>query len=167
MYGQEIFPEPYAFNYGKELVKIPGLQGGGKMSKSDGDNNVINLIDTPELIRKKMSRAITDTGPSEPNTAPSAPVQNLFDLMKIVSSEVKLSFYQQAYANCNIRYGDFKKDLAEDMVTFLKPVQEKIADINSNNELLRKVVKIGKEKASESADRTILQCREVIGFRGF
>jgi tryptophanyl-tRNA synthetase len=167
MYGQEIFPEPYAFNYGKELVKIPGLQGGGKMSKSDGDNNVINLIDSPEVIRKKMSRAVTDTGPTEPNTAPSAPVQNLFDLMTIVSSAEKLSFYQQAYASCSIRYGDFKKDLGEDMVTFLTPVREKIADIESNNELLKKVAKTGREKAAESADKTLKECREIIGFRGF
>ena len=87
--------------------------------------------------------------------------------MKIVSTEDKLSFYQQAYANCSIRYGDFKKDLAEDMVTFLTPVREKIADIQSNNELLKKVAKTGKEKAAESADKTIAECREAIGFRGF
>lgn len=167
MYGQEIFPEPYAFNYGKELVKIPGLQGGGKMSKSDGDNNVINLIDSPEVIRKKMSRAVTDTGPTEPNMAPSAPVQNLFDLMKIVSSEDKLSFYQQAYAGCSIRYGDFKKDLAEDLITFLTPVRTRIAEMNGDDDLLRKVAKTGKEKAAESAEKTLRECREIIGFRGF
>jgi hypothetical protein len=117
MYNMELFPEPQAFNYGSELVKIPGLQGGGKMSKSDGDNNVINLVDSPDAIRKKMSKAVTDTGPTEPNTPPTQPVQNIFDLMKVVSTEDTLKHFTDAYANCNIRYGDLKKQLAEDMIT--------------------------------------------------
>jgi tryptophanyl-tRNA synthetase len=167
IYEKAIFPEPYAFNYGKELVKIPGLQGGGKMSKSDGDGNVINLIDSPELIRKKLSRAVTDLGPTEMNTKPSDAVQNLFDLMKIVSDKDKLLHYQNLYSNCAIRYGDFKKDLAEDMVLFLTPIREKIAEIDANHELLKHVVQIGKEKASESANKTLNECREAIGFKPF
>jgi tryptophanyl-tRNA synthetase len=167
VYQKEIFPEPYAFNYGQELVKIPGLQGGGKMSKSDGDGNVINLIDTPEIIRKKMSRAVTDTGPTEPNTQPSAAVQNLFDIMKLVSTADKLEHYKNLYANCAIRYGDFKKDLAEDMLNFLQPIREKIIDIQRNEMLLRKVAQIGKEKANESANKTLQECREAIGFKSF
>lgn len=167
MYGKEIFPEPFAFNYGKELVKIPGLLGGGKMSKSDGDGNVINLIDTPEIIRKKMSKAVTDTGPTEANTPPSQPVQNLFDLMSIVSSNDKLSHYQKSYAECSIRYGDLKKDLAEDMIQFLAPIREKIAEIDNDQSLLRRVVEMGKEKASDSANKTLQECREAIGFKSF
>jgi tryptophanyl-tRNA synthetase len=167
VYKKEIFPEPYAFNYGNELIKIPGLQGGGKMSKSDGDGNVINLIDTPEIIRKKMSKAVTDTGPSEPNTPPSVPVQNLFDIMKLVSNDDKLTHYQNLYASCAIRYGDLKKDLAEDLIVYLQPIREKINDIQQNSELLRKVANIGKEKASESANNTLKECREAIGFRSF
>lgn len=167
MYGKEIFPEPFAFNYGKELVKIPGLLGGGKMSKSDGDGNVINLIDTPEIIRKKMSKAVTDTGPTEANTTPSQPVQNLFDLLSIVSSNDKLSHYQKSYAECSIRYGDLKKDLAEDMIHFLAPIREKISEIDNDQNMLRRVVEMGKEKASESANRTLQECREAIGFKSF
>lgn len=165
IYQTEVFPEPFAFNYGTELVKIPGLQGGGKMSKSDGDNNVINLIDSPELIRKKMSKALTDTGPTEPNTPPSQPVQNLFDLMKMVSTPDTLLHFTSSYANCNIRYGDLKKQLAEDMITFLAPVRERIQDILSNEELLNRVAKLGAEKARESAARTMQEVRSVIGFR--
>lgn len=167
IYNKEVFPEPYAFNYGKELIKIPGLQGGGKMSKSDGDGNVINLIDSPELIRKKMSKAISDAGPTEPNSVPPTPIQNLFDLMKVVSSEEKLNHYQALYANCNIRYGDFKKDLGEDMVTYLTPIREKIMDIQADNALLKRVVAIGRDKANESANATLNECRELIGFKKF
>jgi tryptophanyl-tRNA synthetase len=54
IYNNDLFPEPQAFNYGNQLVKVPGLQGGGKMSKSDGDNTVINLNDDDVTIRKKI-----------------------------------------------------------------------------------------------------------------
>jgi tryptophanyl-tRNA synthetase len=165
IYHTEVFPEPYAFNYGTELIKIPGLQGGGKMSKSDGENNVINLIDSPEVIRKKMSKAITDTGPTIPNTTPTQPVQNLFDLMKMVSTPDTLQHFTNSYSTCSIRYGDFKKQLAEDMIAFLTPIRERIQDFLSNDELLNRVAKIGAEKARESATRTMQEVRSVIGFR--
>lgn len=167
MYNMELFPEPQAFNYGSELVKIPGLQGGGKMSKSDGDNNVINLVDSPEAIRKKMSKAVTDSGPTEPNTPPTQPVQNLFDLMKVVSTEDTLKHFTDAYANCNIRYGDLKKQLAEDMITFLTPIREKIDAIKADEAYLAKVAKLGAEKARESASKTLNEARTAIGFKRF
>jgi tryptophanyl-tRNA synthetase len=167
MYNMELFPEPQAFNYGSELVKIPGLQGGGKMSKSDGDNNVINLVDSPEAIRKKMSKAVTDTGPTEPNTPPTQPVQNIFDLMKVVSTEDTLKHFTDAYANCNIRYGDLKKQLAEDMITFLTPIREKIDAIKADEAYLAKVAKLGAEKARESASKTLNEARTAIGFKRF
>ncbi len=114
-----------------------------------------------------MSKAVTDTGPTEPNTPPTAPVQNLFDIMKLVSSEDKLKHYESLYANCSIRYGDLKKDLAEDINLFLAPIREKINGIAADNDYLRKVVKQGKEKSIASAEQTMLLCREAIGFRPF
>ncbi len=167
IYGCDIFPEPRAFNYGTELVKIPGLQGGGKMSKSDGDSNVINLSDTAEVIRKKISRAVTDTGPTEPNSVPTQPVQNLFDLMKTVSTADTLAHFTTAYANCSIRYGDLKKQLAEDMVAFISPISEKIEAIKNDDALLARVAKTGAEKAKASAAATLAEVREAIGFKKF
>jgi tryptophanyl-tRNA synthetase len=165
IYQQDIFPEPYAFNYGTELVKVPGLQGGGKMSKSDGENNVINLIDSPDLIRKKMSKAVTDTGPTIPDTTPTQPVQNLFNLMRMVSTADTLTHFENAYASCSIRYGDFKKQLAEDLITYLAPMREHIQSILKNDDLLDKIAKQGAEKAHESASKTMKEVRQVIGFR--
>lgn len=167
MYNVDLFPEAQAFNYGSELVKIPGLQGGGKMSKSDGDGNVINLVDTPEIIRKKMSRAVTDTGPTEQNSAPSQPVQNLFDLMKVVSTDDTLKHFTDAYAACTIRYGDLKKQLAEDVIAFVEPIREKIDAYKNDESLLGKVAKLGTEKARESASKTLAEARYAIGFRKF
>lgn len=167
IYNCELFPEPYAFNYGTELIKIPGLDGGGKMSKSGGENTVINLIDSPETIRKKMSRAVTDSGPIAPNSTPALAVQNIFDLMKVVSSNDILVHFQKSFADCSIRYGDMKKQLAEDLISFLTPIREKIESISNDEHYLGKVAKLGAEKARESAANTIKEAREIIGFRKF
>ncbi|MEI6595837.1 MAG: tryptophan--tRNA ligase [Bacteroidota bacterium] len=168
IYNTEVFPEPYAFNYGSNLVKIPGLQGGGKMSKSDGDNNVINLIDSPELIRKKIKRALTDTGPTEIESKPmTGAVENLFNLMRIVSDKITIDHFTDAYIQSTIRYGDMKKQLAEDMITFLTPIREKIEAISNDTSYLGKVAKLGAEKAHDSATKTINEVRDVIGFRKF
>lgn len=165
IYNTEVFPEPMAFNYGSELVKIPGLQGGGKMSKSDGELNVINLCDEPEVIVKKLKKAVTDLGPTEPNTPPTQPVQNLFDLMKVVSAPDVLQHFVETYANCSIRYGDLKKQLAEDMINFLTPVRMRINDIKNDDALLAKIAKMGAEKAIENAEKTMKEVRLAIGFK--
>lgn len=165
IYNTAIFPEPHAFNYGSQLVKVPGLQGGGKMSKSDGDNNVVNLIDTPEQIRKKVLKAVTDAGPTEMNSTPAPAVQNLFDLMKLVSAPDTLEHFKQTHADCSIRYGDMKKQLAEDMINFLTPVREKISSIRENDDLLNKIAREGAEKARANAEITMQHVRTAIGLR--
>jgi tryptophanyl-tRNA synthetase len=107
MYNVEYFIEPEPYNFGEELVKIPGLDGTGKMGKSEG--NGIYLADTPKQIQKKVMRAVTDSGPTEPNSPISEPVQNLFTIMDVVSEPSAIEFFKEEYAKCTIRYGDFKK----------------------------------------------------------
>ena len=167
LYNVEYFPEPKAFNFGNELVKIPGLNGTGKMGKSEGEGNAIFLADEPEAIRKKVMKAVTDSGPTEPNQAKPEPIQNIFQLMKVVSAPETLSFFEDQYNSCNIRYGDMKKQLAADMVTFTEPFRDKIKAISADNDYVAKVMRIGKEKAHESAARTIREVREIIGFKKF
>ena len=103
MYGREYFPEPQAFNFGKELVKIPGLNGAGKMGKSEGDDSTIFLTDKPEVILKKVKRAVTDAGPTEPNQPMSEPIANLFQLMNVVSGSETIAFFNERYIDCSIR----------------------------------------------------------------
>ncbi len=126
MYNHEYFPEPVAYNFGENLIKIPGLDGSGKMGKSEGEGNAIFLADTPEAIRKKVMRAVTDAGPLIKNQEKPEPIDNLFQLMKVVSTPETVSFFDDQYNNCTIRYGDLKKQLAEDMVNFTAPFREKI-----------------------------------------
>jgi len=163
MYKTDLFPEPLAYNFGEQLIKIPGLDGSTKMGKSEGADNPIFLADSAEAIRKKVMRAVTDTGPTEANTPKSQPVINLFTLMKTVSSQNTYDFFEDTYNNCTIRYGDMKKQLAEDIITFLAPLREKITAISSDENYLAKVLKHGAEKAKVSASATIKDVRHIIG----
>jgi tryptophanyl-tRNA synthetase len=165
MYDNELFPIPEPFNFGETLVKIPGLDGSGKMGKSEG--NGLYLIDEPRDIRKKVMKAVTDTGPLEPDSPVSEPVNNLFTIMSVVSKPETLQFFKEAYSNCSIRYGDLKKQLAEDIVIFTEPLRERIKEISADEVYLRKVVNMGKEKAHASAAGTLREVRELIGFRPF
>ncbi|MGC3977266.1 MAG: tryptophan--tRNA ligase [Paludibacteraceae bacterium] len=165
MYQVAYFKEPTAFNFGKELVKIPGLNGSGKMGKSEGEESTIFLTDEPDIILKKVKRAVTDGGPTEPNQPMAEPIANLFQLMRVVSKPETITFFTEQYNTCQIRYGDLKKQLAEDMILFVNPIRERIKEIANDEAYLNKVALIGKEKAQESARKTIKEVREIIGFR--
>ncbi|RAJ35700.1 tryptophan--tRNA ligase [Pedobacter cryoconitis] len=167
LYNSDYFPEAFAFSYSANLVKVPGLDGKGKMGKSEGDANCIYLADSPEIIRKKVLKAVSDGGPTEENQPKPEAIQNLFDLMKIVSSADTIAHFDELYNKCQIRYGDFKKQLAEDMIVFNSPIRERIEEISKDSDYLRKVANLGAEKARESARRTIKDVRELIGFKPF
>lgn len=167
MYNSEVFPEPVAYNFGEELVKIPGLDGSGKMSKSDDESSAIFLADEPEVIRKKVMRAVTDAGPTEKNSIKPEPIENLFSLMKVVSEPQTIQYFDEKYNACEIRYGDLKKQLAEDMIRFTTPIREKIKELKANDAYIRKVMDMGKEKAHVSGAATVRLIREIIGFRSY
>ncbi len=165
MYKVDYFPEPQSYNFGENLVKVPGLDGSGKMGKTAG--NGIYLIDEDKIIQKKVMRAVTDSGPTEINSPVSEPIKNLFTLMNLVSTADTLDFFKEKYANCEIRYGDLKKQLAEDIIKFVTPIRKNILEIQGDTEYLRKVAKQGAEKAIESASKTVKEVRKIIGFREF
>lgn len=167
MYDQDYFNIPQAFNFGEQLVKIPGLDGSGKMGKSEGEGNAIFLADDPKAIRKKVMRAVTDSGPTEPNQAKPEAIGNLFQLLSVVSKPDVVQHFDEAYNNCSIRYGDLKKQLAEDIIIFTEPMREKILSLKGDDAAISKAAKIGAEKARASAQKTIREVREIIGFRPF
>jgi tryptophanyl-tRNA synthetase len=163
VYNVELFPEPEAFSISKELVKIPGLDGSGKMGKSEGPNNAVFLADEPSVIEKKVMRAVSDSGPTQPNQPKSEAIKNLFTLMKFLSTPETMAYFEDQYNNCTIRYGDMKKQLAADTIAFLAPVREKILDLTSNTAYLNRVIKDGADKAHASADKTITEARNAVG----
>lgn len=167
MYKVDYFPEPQAFNFGQQLIKIPGLNGSGKMGKSEGEGNAIYFADEPEMIRKKVMKAVTDAGPTEMNQEKPEVIQNIFQLMNVVSSKETFDYFNDMYNNCQIRYGDMKKQLAVDMINFTEPFREKIKQISSDEAYVSKVARMGKEKAQASAAQTIRDVREIIGMKRF
>jgi tryptophanyl-tRNA synthetase len=167
MYKVDYFPEPVAYNFGEELVKIPGLDGSGKMGKSEGEGNAIFLADEPGVIRKKVMRAVTDAGPTRKHSKKPGPIANLFALMKAVSDPSTVQYFDDKYNSCEIRYGDMKKQLAEDIVTFTEPIRNRIKEISADEAYIEKVLNLGKEKAHVSGAKTIREVREIIGFRPY
>jgi tryptophanyl-tRNA synthetase len=166
-YG-DIFPSPQAFNFGGELVKILSLDGNGKMSKSENQMNTIFLADDDEQIRKKIMKAKTDGGPLSPISIKPDYIENLFTLMGQVSSadtieKFEADFNASTEGNCIIRYGDMKKQLAADMVEFIKPIRSRAADIQQNKELLHQIIRQGAEKARMSAGATLKLVRDAMG----
>ncbi len=165
-YG-DVFPEPAAFNYSQELIKIPALDGTGKMSKSENQNATLYLADDDDLIRKKLMKAKTDSIPETMNAEKPEHIDNIFRLMKLVSSEDFINKMEADFNNCTIRYGDLKKQLAEDMIKFIAPVRQKATDILENEKYLKEVMEKGAEKARASAGRTMKIVREAMGLNYF
>lgn len=165
IYGVEYFPESMPYNFGSDLVKIPGLDGTGKMGKSEG--NGVFLADSDDVIRKKVMKAVTDSGPTEPNSPMSEVVTNLFTIMNVVSTPDTVEYFRDKYNSCEIRYGDLKKQIAEDIIKVVAPIRERIAEIKANDKYLSEVVGDGGAKARVSAQQTINDVREIMGIIKF
>ena len=163
IYGIEFFPEPQSYSFGGDAIKVPGLDGSGKMGKSEG--NAIYLMDDAATIRKKVMKAVTDSGPTEPNSVKPEPIANLFTMLKIVSSQETYDYFNEKYNTCQVRYGDLKKQLAEDIIQFTAPIRERILEFSSDTAYMDRVAREGAEKARVSAGRTLREVREIIGFK--
>ena len=165
-YG-DVFPEPKAFNYDDQLIKVPSLDGTGKMSKSENQMATIYLSDSDEMILKKVMKAKTDAGPTEPYAVKPDYIQNIFLLMDLVSAPDVVAKFESDYNSCTIRYGDFKKQLAEDMVRFISPIREKVEAIMNDQSRLKDIMESGADKARKSAAATMQLVRESIGLKYF
>lgn len=163
IYGVEFFPEPQNFTYSDKPVKVPGLDGSGKMGKSDG--NCIYLCDDDKTITNKVKKALTVSTPTEPDSPKPECIQNLFTFLDICSTKEVYDFFDDQWNKCTIRFGDLKKQLAEDICRIVGPIREKILEYQSDDALLEKIARHGAEKARTSARQTIEEVRQIIGFR--
>ncbi len=165
-YGK-VFPEPVAFNYNDSLVKVPSLDGTGKMSKSENQMATLYLADSDDDITKKVMKIKTDSGPSQKNSIKPEHIQNIFLLMKLVSPADVIQSFEDDFNTCTIKYGDVKKQLARDMIRFISPIREKINTILKDEDYLEDVMKTGAKKATESAELTMSLVRQAMGFYYF
>jgi tryptophanyl-tRNA synthetase len=133
------------------------------MSKSENLNATLFLADDDDTIRKKVMKAKTDSGPTEMNSEMPEYIQNVFQLLNLVSSKETIDTFTMNYNDCTIRYGDLKKQLAEDMVAFIAPIRERAQALQVDESQIQKILKEGAEKARESASKTIAEARKAIG----
>jgi tryptophanyl-tRNA synthetase len=164
-FGVDFFPEPQAFDMTGKLVKVPGLDGSGKMGKSEGEGNAIFLRDDEKTITNKLKKAVSGDTPTSPNQEKTEAVQNLFSLMKLVSATETIAHYEELYNNCTIQYGYMKMQLAEDIIAFTKPLKEKILELENNPAYINKIAKDGAEKARISSRSTLDGVQEIMGLK--
>lgn len=163
IYGVDFFPEPQNFYFNATALKVPGLDGSGKMGKSEG--NCIYLRDDDKTITKKVMKAVTDSGPQEPNSPKPEVIENLFTFLRIASTPDTYEYFDEQWNNCTLRYGDLKKQIAHDLVEIVAPIRQKIEEYSANTELLDKIAREGADAARASASETLKAVREIIGFR--
>jgi tryptophanyl-tRNA synthetase len=153
-----VIPEPFIT---KEGMRIMGLDDPSKkMSKSaESEYNYIALTDDAETIKKKIKKAVTDSG-SEIKYAEDKPA--LYNLINIYSgfSGKSPKEIEKMYAGKN--YSDFKTDLAEVIIKALTPIQEKMA--NLSDEKVLEILKAGAAKVRPLAKKKLDEVKQKIGF---
>lgn len=163
IYGVEFFPEPQNFYFSDKALKVPGLDGSGKMGKSTG--NCIYLRDDDKAITKKVMKAVTDSGPTEPNSEKPEVIENLFTFLRIASTPDTYQYFDEKWNDCSIRYGDLKKQIAQDLCAIVAPIRERIEQFSADTATLDRIARDGAEVARQSARATIDEVRRIIGFR--
>ena len=163
IYGVEFFPEPQNFYFSDKALKVPGLDGSGKMGKSTG--NCIYLRDDDKTITKKVMKAVTDSGPTEPNSEKPEVIENLFTFLRIASTPDTYQYFDEKWNDCSIRYGDLKKQIAQDLCAIVAPIRERIEQFSADTATLDRIARDGAEVARQSARATIDEVRRIIGFR--
>lgn len=163
IYGVEFFPEPQNFYFNATALKVPGLDGSGKMGKSEG--NCIYLRDDDKTITKKVMKAVTDNGPQSPNSEKPEVIENLFTFLKIASTQETYDYFNEKWNDCTLRYGDLKKQIAADLCATIAPIRERIEEYSANTKFLDRVALEGAEVARASAQATLKEVRKIIGFK--
>jgi len=153
------FPEPIRY----ETVGgyVPSLTGIGKMSKSV-EGSAIYLTDTEDVIKNKIAKVPTDSGKGS-----SAPTQGgvatLFTLIELVEGQDKRKYYENEYVSHGVRYGDLKNELSRSIYNYIKPMQEKRKELESNPNYIKEVVEKGSSRAVEIASSVLGEVEEKMG----
>ncbi len=161
IYG-DVFKMPEGY-IGKVGARIMALQEPiKKMSKSDENkNNTIALLDEPAVIMNKIKRAMTDSDNEVRYSEDKPGIRNLIDIYCAVTSK-SIQEAEKEFANTG--YGTFKKAVGEAVVANLEPIQQKVKELEKNQDYINDVIKQGAEKASVLAQRTLQKVQKKIGF---
>lgn len=161
IYGN-VFMVPEAY-IGKVGARIMALQDPTKkMSKSDENkNNTITLMDEPSVILNKVKRAMTD---SENEVRFSEDKPGISNLLNIYCAVTEKTIPEAEAEFANVSYGAFKTAVGEAIVANLEPIQKKVKDLEKNQDYMDQIIKVGAEKASRLADRTLQKVHKKVGF---
>ena len=161
IYGEVfIVPEGYFPKVGARVMSLQ--EPTRKMSKSDPEETYIAILDKPEIIRKKMRRAVTDcdnTVVFDPENKPG--IANLMSIMSALTGktmdEITAEYDGQGY-------GKFKDAVADSVIAALEPIQKRYDEISADKAYLQEVLTSGAERAEAIAYRTMLKIRKKIGY---
>jgi tryptophanyl-tRNA synthetase len=156
----ETFPEPEPII--KKGSRILGLDGLGKMSKSNPPHTYIALSDTPEVIREKIAAAVTDQG-NEKEISPGS--QNLLTLLEIFAGPEIAEKFIKDRKNGTIKYSELKPILAEAIIKELEPIQKKREILEKNPDAVKKILKDGGQKLEPLAKQTLKEVKEKMGLK--
>ena len=153
-------PEPYIMKSGARVCSLQDPTK--KMSKSDeNQNSFISLKDDADTILRKFKRAVTDSEAKVYHSPEKPGVSNLMDIYSAVTGRTM----EQIQAEFEGKgYGDFKVAVAEAVIEELRPIQQRFDELMKDKGELEAQMKIGAEKASRVADRTLRKVMKKIGF---
>jgi len=151
----ETFPEPQAL-YTQTPKIMSLLSPDKKMSKSLGDGHCIYIDDEPEIIKTKLSKAVTDTGDGR-----SLGAKNLLDLVKIFSTEKIYDKLMTDQQNGQLKYSELKQQLTDDIASYFAAFRGRKKKITDDKAI--KVLADGAKKAAKIADKTLKEVKEKVG----
>ncbi len=131
-----------------------------KMSKDLGESSYISLLDPPEVVEKKVKKAVTDTGPTDANNM-SAGVKNLFDLLVYFDNNSAYQRFMQQYQQGTIKYSELKQELANTINKTLDPIRTKASNITDDD--IKKILQSGANKARQIAQAKINKIKQTVG----
>ncbi len=153
-------PEPFISKIGSRIMSLQNPLK--KMSKSDDNlNNIIALLDTDDIIKKKINRAVTDSGNEIKYSDDKPGLSNLIDIYSCLSGYDFKSIEEKYEGKM---YSYLKNDLIDLVIEFLKPIRQEYGRIISDKNYLDQVLRDGSEKASYKARRTLSKVYRKVGF---
>lgn len=161
LYG-EIFvvPDPYISSFGSRIMSLQSPDK--KMSKSESEQSYIGLLDAPDTIVQKLKRAVTDSG-AEVRYDPEnkAGVSNLLVLLSTATGQT-IEALELQYAGKG--YGVFKQAVADALINFLEPIQQRFSEIIQDKAYMDGVLARGAELARARAKETLDKVNKALGF---
>ena len=158
--GEDYFPDVEAeLTEGKRIMSL--ADPSQKMSKSLGDKHYVGLMEGPEAVWGKLRSAVTDSG-QEVGEQMSAGVANLFELLTLTGTPPNtIQAFMEQHAAGNIRYGDLKKSVHENIIRVLSPIRDRRSKMSDDT--ISDILTDGAVRASEIARETMANVRDHVG----